>query len=366
MKLQVPRSELATRLSVVSKVVSAKSAKAILQGILFSVSENTLTLQATDLEISLATRVRQGIMEGEGKFVVEGKVIDEIVKSMPGDEVVLQLEGSNLVVSSMRSRFTLPTMDPEEFPEISMDVAGEKMMLSTTLVETMLDRTVFSAAKDEVMKNLNGVYWEFEEGYFRMVTADGFRLALAEAENTTEFTGSFLLSLDSMKDFLNAIKTAMSDDLEVIYDGRRVGFVFDGTQMIVRVVEAEFPNYKQVLPKEVRTKVRVNRDSFISALKRVSIAAKLGSETVKLEVEEETLRISARSSDRGEAMEELEVQKDGEDIIIGFNPKFLLEACQHIDSEEIELNFRDPNSPLQINPADVEGYLYIVMPIRLV
>lgn len=367
MKLTVSKGELATKISMVSRVVPAKAVKPVLQGILFKVSDGRLTISATDLETGFVTEVREFNADEDGAFVVEGKVVDEVVRNMPGDQVHIEYDGISAIFSSQKSRFTLPTMNPKEFPEFSPDVTGEEITLSTTQVETMLERTMFSAAKEEIMRNLNGVLWEFDSDYLRFVAADGFRLALAETTNDSGFLGTFLLSLNSMKDFLSSIKSASSDELIVRTDGRRVGFTFDGTQMVVRVVDAEFPNYKTVLPKDFRTRVVMNNDLFIEVLKRVSIAAKLGSETVKLEIRDEVMRVSARSSDRGEAVEEVEVDvKDGEDLIIGFNPKFLLEACQHIDTESVELNFKDSNSPVQINPVDVEGYLYIVMPVRLI
>ncbi len=366
MKLTIPKNELATKLSMVSKVVPAKAVKAILQGILFKVSDGVLTISATDLETGFVTEIREFTTDGEGAFVVEGKVADEVVRSLPGSEIVIEYDGISATFSSQKSRFTLPTMDPKEFPEFSPDVNGEEFVLSTTQVETMLDRSMFAAAKDEIMRNLNVVLWEFDSDYLRFVAADGFRLALAESANPSNFVGSFLLSLNSMKDFASSVRMASSDELLLRFDGRRVGFSFDGTQMIVRVVDAEFPNYKTVLPQEFRTRIVVEKNTFIEALKRVSIAARLGSETVKLEVGDEVMKVSARSSDRGEAVEEIEVKKDGEDMIIGFNPRFLLEACQHVDTENVELNFKDSNGPVQINPVDVEGYLYIVMPVRLV
>jgi len=282
MKLTIPKNELATKLSMVSKVVPAKAVKAILQGILFKVSDGVLTISATDLETGFVTEIREFTTDGEGAFVVEGKVADEVVRSLPGSEIVIEYDG------------------------------------------------------------------------------------ISATANPSNFVGSFLLSLNSMKDFASSVRMASSDELLLRFDGRRVGFSFDGTQMIVRVVDAEFPNYKTVLPQEFRTRIVVEKNTFIEALKRVSIAARLGSETVKLEVGDEVMKVSARSSDRGEAVEEIEVKKDGEDMIIGFNPRFLLEACQHVDTENVELNFKDSNGPVQINPVDVEGYLYIVMPVRLV
>jgi len=216
------------------------------------------------------------------------------------------------------------------------------------------------------MRNLNGIYWELQGGYLRLVAADGFRLALAEEKIESDVEDRFLLTLKSMKDLQSSIKTALSDDLRIIYDGAKVGFYFDGIEMIARVVDAEFPDYRKVLPKAFKTRVVANTTVLSDAIRRASIAARLGSESVKIELKGESIKLIAKSPEHGESTEELDVKKEGDDILIAFNPRFLADSIKKIDTEEVELNFVDSNSPLQMNPVDVEGYLYIIMPIRLI
>lgn len=367
MRFSIPRNEFLTRLESVSTAVASKTVKPVLSGILFKTTENSkLELVATDLETSIKTYVQPSEISGTGQFVVDAKVLLEIMRNLPDGKVFFDFQDTNLVIRMEKSRFVLPTMSGEEFPEVEPAQGGWELETSVTALEIMIDRVLFCAAKDEFMRNLNGVYWELEGGYLRLVAADGFRLALAEEKTSQNLEDHFLLTLKSMKDLQSSIKTAGSDDMKIVYDGTRVGFYFDGTEMVARVVEADFPDYKKVLPKAFKTRVVANTSSLSDAIRRASIAARLGSDSIKIEIREDNMKLVAKSPDHGESSEELEIKKDGEDLIIAFNPKFLLEATKKIDTEEAELNFVDSNSPLQMNPVDVEGYLYIIMPIRLI
>ncbi|RKX38342.1 MAG: DNA polymerase III subunit beta, partial [Thermotogae bacterium] len=137
-------------------------------------------------------------------------------------------------------------------------------------------------------------------------------------------------------------------------------------ETVMRVVDVDFPDYRRVLPAAFRCKAVVSKNDLLEALKRASVIAKRGSESVRLDVTEESMLLSSKSPDFGEVSEEVSIQKEGEDITAAFNPRFLTEALRHLHTDEAELNFVDGTSPLQINPLDVEGYLYIVMPIRIV
>ena len=367
MDFSIKKSDILSKLETVSSAVASKTVKPVLSGVLFkTIDEKKIELVATDLETSIKTFVEPIKLNDGEAFVVEAKVLLEIVRNLREGVIDFKIEENNLTIEMGQSFFTLPTMDASEFPEISPTEGGIKLETSVTNLELMIERSIFCAAKDEFMRNLNGIYWELEDGYLRLVGADGFRLALVEKKVETDVEDNFLLALKSMKDLQTSMKNASSDKMLIEYDGSRVGFYFDDTEMIARVVDAEFPDYKKVLPKAFKTKVVVDSADFMDAVKRTSITARLGSESVKLEIEEDRMELLAKSPEHGEAKEEITVKKDGEDLTIAFNPKFLLESMKNIDTDETELNFVDSNSPLQMNPVDVSGYLYIIMPIRLI
>ncbi len=368
MKFTLERSDLLPRLETVGMAVAPKTVKPVLAGILLRISdEGEIILMATDLESSVKTRINATVFEGEAaSFVVEASLFMEIVRNLSEGKIRFTLEATNFNIDQGKSHFLVPTMSAEDYPDFDSMSAGTSLTESLTALELMIDRTLFCAARDEFMRNLNGIYWEFEGDYFRLVAADGFRMALSESRIENGLDERFLLSLRSMKNLHNAMKSAKSDQIAIVFDGSRVGFSFDDTEIVARIVEADFPDYRKVLPKAFKTRVKVETRAFLDVLRRSSIAAKFGSDSIKIELVDGQIILMSSSQDHGESVDELTVEKDGEDLTIAFNPRFLSEAMKKVDTEQTELSFVDAGSALQINPIGVEGYIYIVMPIRLI
>lgn len=365
MRFSVEKNEFNPVLNSVLSVVPQKSIKPVLEGVLFKVEDGNLTLEATDLETAIKIKDIQVNADGVAEFVVGAKMLTEIVNNLPSGEVVFEYTKPNLTIRARKSKFTLPTMSADDFPEIkSVRKGAWSIETSITALELMIDRTLFCAAKDVFIRNLNSVNWEFTSGKLRLVAADGFRMGLIEEKVIGSIEESFLLTLKSMKDIKSSFKNAKSDDIKIVYDGSRVGLYFNNTEMVVRVVDADFPDYERVIPKNIKTKIIVNKQEFIDAVRRASIVSKLSADSVKLSTKGNTMSIFARN-ENGEATEEIEAFKDGEDILIAFDPKFLIEAAKKIGSEKIELNFVDADSPLKMVPFDNDNYMYIIMPIRL-
>lgn len=365
-RIAVDTQELVSKVSVVSKVVPSKAIKPILGCVVFDLTEDGVFLLASDLETGVRTKLNCEY-EGFGRFAVDGKVLYEVVKTLSTDVgTSLEITPTNLSIECGKSRFKLSVVDPSDFPETTLSEVSASFEIDADVLHSMIEKVIFCAATDEFMRNLNGVYWELGSGFLRLVASDGFRLALAEERLEIQSEMSFFLSLKSMKELLNVAQSCAGKKLQFEYDGKRVGITATDVETFVRIVEVEFPDYKRVLPRAFKTKVVVSTDELLEALRRTMVIAKRGSESIRIEVMENALVLSSRSPDFGEVTEEVEARKEGEDMIAAFNPKFLIEALRRIETEEVELNFIDSTSPLQMNPLDVEGYLYVVMPIRIV
>ncbi|HEW92162.1 MAG TPA: DNA polymerase III subunit beta [Thermotogaceae bacterium] len=365
MKILVDKSKLENAVMIAARAVAPKTVKPVLSGILFEIDER-LNFYSTDLEMGLKHSVDLDEANGEKfKFVLDAKLISEVVRSLPEDKIEISFDGNVVEIRSGRSIFKLNTMSADEFPEFVPTETGFKIRLSSENVKNMMEKVIFCASTDEYMRNLNGVFWEFDGPYLRLVAADGFRLALVEESIENEETLSFFLSLKSMKELQKILDSATDEEFEMIYDGAKVGFKLDDTQIVIRIVDTEFPDYKKVIPTGFSTKVTANKVELREAIRRAAITARLGDESIKFNIFDNSMHIESKSQDYGEAHEELEVEKDGQDMMIAFNPKFILEAIQRIETENVELNFLDPTKPLQINPPEVLGYLYIIMPLRL-
>ena len=363
--LTVEVSELVNKVTLASKAAATKAVKPILACFLFDISEQGAFVQATDLETSIKAKIVCQ-SEDHSTFAVDAKAFYELVRSLPDEPANLKFENGVLEIKCGRSCFRVATLDTSEFPEISVSDNGNSLTLERATLLDMIERVLFSAATDEFMRNLNGVYWEIGNGFLRLVASDGFRLALAEEKVANETESGFLLSLKSMKELLSVLANCGDSSVTLNYDGNRLSLTTSEVETVMRVVDVDFPDYRRVLPAAFRCKAVVSKNDLLEALKRASVIAKRGSESVRLDVTEESMLLSSKSPDFGEVSEEVSIQKEGEDITAAFNPRFLTEALRHLHTDEAELNFVDGTSPLQINPLDVEGYLYIVMPIRIV
>ncbi|KAF2956655.1 DNA polymerase III subunit beta [Marinitoga sp. 38H-ov] len=400
-KLEVERSKLNNLMDMASKAVAKKTTNPILSGFKFSVKDNDLHLYATDLQTAFHGLIKNIIVEKveninedlfvenieEGaetetlfeeisdenikpEFVVDASYFIDIIKNLSFENINIYLENKNIKVIAGKSEFLLPTMNPEEFPEIVPNKVEEGLItFDRQKLLSMIEKVIFCSLKDSenMTRNLNGVYWDFREGgYLTLVAADGYRLALAELSmDIVNTPPSFLLSLKSMEELLNVLRSSKTEEIELFFDGSRVLFFLDeeNIEIILNVVDATFPDYVRIIPQAFKTKVITSTDLLLNVLKRVSIAAK--NDQIKMEIKDNIMELTAKSPEVGLAVEELEIEKEGEDIMIAYSPKYLREAIDHIGTSEVEFNITSESSQTMIKPVGDDSYMYIVMPVRL-
>ncbi|MFN3692124.1 MAG: DNA polymerase III subunit beta [Fervidobacterium sp.] len=365
LKFTVNKSEIEKKISIASSAIGSRTVDPILQCLLFKPVNGSLKIHATDLQTSVIATVQVGEYEGNESFAVDAELIDDIVKNLGEDEITFEYSNGKLVIRGGKTKYNIATVSEiERFPIIESDESGIKFSIDTSILEEMLDRVSFCASSESAMRALNGVYWEIANGFLRLVASDGYRLALAEQKLNVENDFDFIIALKSVKELEKLLSTTTEPTINIVYDHSIVSFNAGDVTTIVRTVEETFPDYKRVLPKVFKTRVILNLDDFSEALKRVMIISKRGNEKVQLKITDDVMELSSQSSDFGEAVETIPINKDGEDLIVNFNPRFLSEAVKHIDEKELEFNFVDNLSPLQINPRNVEGYMFIVLPVR--
>ncbi|MCD6238391.1 MAG: DNA polymerase III subunit beta [Thermotogae bacterium] len=373
MKLKIEQLNLSHLISLVAKAVSPRSPKPALSCVKFSAGEEGLILDATDQELWIRSSSKDVEIEYPGEVLVDARLVEEIVKNLPKSDVQIETEENKRVkITCEKSKFELFTQEVEEFPEFKPPNPQFEFDLSPILLRDMLEKVMFSASTDEIMKNLNGVYIEIEGKTIRLISADGFRMALTEKEiatpgipEQTPYMG-FLLSLRSVREISRIIETGEEEDkMHVIYDGKKIGLELNRTFVMTQRIEAEFPDYKKVLPEGFKTKITLPTNTLYQSIKRIGVVAKPGSETIRFDIADNIFQISSTSSDYGNSKEEMSIEKEGDDIAIAFNPRFLLEALSRVDDENVTLSFLGPLSPTQINPATLSDYEFIVMPIRM-
>jgi DNA polymerase III subunit beta len=372
MDLRVAKQEFLNGLYLTQGVVEKRNTLPILANVLIDATGSDVLLTATDLEVGIR-KVCEGKVAKPGSITVGARKLYEIVRELPADEVSIKSgEGGWVEIAGGRSRYRMVSMDPKEFPGIPAGApaakkGGVSMRLASAMLAEMIERTLFAVSSDETRLSLGGVYIESaDKNLVRMVATDGHRLSLIEREVPgVDLKPGVILP---RKGLVEAKRLLEGDGGEITFSiaGNLARMERSGVELFMRLIEGEFPDYRQVIPKESKRRVRVDREAFFGALRRVSILSSERSRGVKVHLTNGLLEVITANPDVGEAMEEVEVDYGGEEFTIGFNARYLLDVLSLAGvTGFVELALTDEVSPGKIRLEEDDGYTYVVMPMRL-
>lgn len=372
MKLEIERADLQRGLARLQAIVEKRNSMPILANVLLTADKEkgTLELAATDLEVGVRGVHPAKVQKG-GSLTASARKLFDIVKELPDEPVQLTAtSNAYLELRCGRARFSLAGTDAEEYPDLP-EFSPEKLVrLQAAVLSQMVERTMYAASVDETRYNLNGVHFEVssDEGKIRMVATDGHRLALVDRTVGSEVTGlasGVIVPRKGLAEIKRLVDEEDADEIELGFEGNS-GLVRKGdVTLVMRLIEGEFPNYQQVIPKASDTFLTLPAEPLVRALRRVALLSAERSRAVKLELSRGQLTVSSSNPDLGEAQEELDVDYDGEGLAIGFNAKYLMDSISSLGSKEVRLGLRDANSPAEIRPTEDEDSLAVVMPMRL-
>ncbi len=374
MKLTIQRSELQRGLARLQAVVEKRNSMPILANVLLTASgkgaSGTLELSATDLEVGIRGLQRAEV-EKPGAVTVSARRLHDIVRELPDEVVSLQdTSQAYLELRCDRARFTLAGTAAEEYPSLPDFSPGRLVRLQAAVLSQMIERTMYAASADETRYNLNGVHFEVlaEAGKIRMVATDGHRLALVDrvvASDVAGLASGVIVPRKGLAELKRLVDEEDADEVELGFEGNS-GLARKGdVTLFMRLIEGEFPNYQQVIPKKSDHVLTLATEPLVRALRRVALLSVERSRAIKFEVAERSLTISSSNPDVGEAQEEIDVDYDGPALGIGFNARYLLDALGSLAAKEVHLGLRDSNSPAEIRPTDDAESLAVVMPMRL-
>ena len=370
MDLNVARESMVQSLYFAQGVVERRNTVPILANVLIEAREDSLLVTATDLEVGVRRRCAASVSR-QGAVTLNARKLYEIMREIPAENVSLCAVGEGVVeIKGGRSRFRMVSLDAKEFPNLSFGgrVEGTTVRVTGTLLGGMIDRTIFSVSADEMRFNLGGVLVEIvEPGEVRMVGTDGHRLAVvSRAVAGAEPPHAIIVPRKGVVELRRLLESAGDAEMDLILSAKEVRLRDESVELFVRAVEGEFPDYRQVIPKEVTSVLRLKRDEILNAVRRVSLVASERSRGVKLQVEQGKVEVSAGSSDLGEASEEIEGQYTGNPISVGFNSRYLLDVLSvHGEGETIEIGLTDAEGAGTIRSEEDQDYNYVLMPMRL-
>jgi DNA polymerase-3 subunit beta len=363
MKVVCQRDELAQKLGVVARAVSTRATVQILSGVLLRAEGGRLHLAATDMELSLRSSLDAQV-GGEGAVVVPGRLLVDLVRLLPADEVVIEQRADEGVVhiTSGSSTSSLHTYAAEDFPRLpDLDSVGTFTVDRESLLETVA-RVSRSASRDESRPVLTGILVRFEDGKLVMAATDSYRLSVKETP--LEGESPELEAIIPARALTELARIAQSGDtLELGVHENQVVFAAEDVWLTSRRIDGQFPNYKQLLPESFEHEVTLPRVELLDVVRRVSVMAQRNS-PLRLRFAEGELTVSAQTQDVGEARESLPVQFAGDAMEIGFNAEFLREGIESVSTDEIRLRLISPLRPGLIT-AEGDDFWYLIMPIRL-
>jgi len=363
MKLTCSREEFVARLGVVSRAVSTRGSVQILAGVLLRATGGVLQLAATDMELSLRTSLDAEV-EGEGSIVVPGRLLVDLARLLPDAEVQLEHRAEEGVLNVVcgTASYRLHTYNAEDFPRLP-DIDDSQIFTvdAEALLETVA-QVSRSASRDESRPVLTGILARFEPGKLVMAATDSYRLAVKETDlagSTQELEA--IIPARALTELARVVGAATQ--LELGVQENQVAFRTDDVVLTTRRIDGQFPNVKQLLPEQFEHVVTLPRNELLDVVRRVSVMAQRNS-PLRLRFSEGELQVSAQTKDVGEAKEALPAPFTGDTLEIGFNPEFLRDGIESVQSDEVQLKLISPLRPGLIQ-GEGDDYSYLIMPIRL-
>ncbi|HEY5053199.1 MAG TPA: DNA polymerase III subunit beta [Solirubrobacterales bacterium] len=366
MKLTTKRDELVSKLSIVSRAVSNRAATQALSGILLTASESGVSLRATDLEMGLQTGL-QADVEGEGSILLPGRLLAEVSRSLGDAKVEIESRPAekDVEIRSGGSSFHLRVLPAEDFPSFPED-SGEPLKIPAAALASTVDLVARAASRDDMRPVLTGVLVTAAGKEMTMVATDSYRLAVKRTELDGEIGGELEANIPAraLRELGRILSSEGVEEVSVALLTNQAIFKAGAIVLNTRLIDGQFPNFRQLLPESYDHDVRLPRADFLDVTRRISQMAQRNA-PLRLSFAPGELTVAAETPDVGDAEETMPAAFEGEPLEIGFNPEFLKEGIESVEGEEIVLRLISPLRPGLLQPVDNEDFRYLVMPIRL-
>lgn len=364
MKIQISQEELNRAIQIAQKAVSSRGLLPVLTGILFKADNGVLDIYSTDLEISIRCTLEAQVID-EGEIVIPARLLGEIIKNLPAGklEIASDEKSGNVKITSQAAVFDIRSYSPADFPKFPTIASQNAVKISGQVFSDVVKHVIKAVSKDETRPVLSGVLMTIEKGRLKMVATDSYRLSIKEV--AVEGLSASQTSAIIPGRCLDEVSKAVSDkEVEIVLEPNLIYFNLGDTVIISRLIEGQFPNYQQLLPSDCDLRVKFSRHELIASLRRVALLAQ-NTSLVKVKIGTNEVEISAMSQDLGSAIERLTAMTDGEGMEIAFNANYLIEGLQSIGEDEINLELNSPLKPGLVRPAKDQGFIYLVMPVRI-
>lgn len=364
MKLICSKTALLNGVQIVSKAVPSKTTMSILECILIDARRDEITLIANDMELGIETRI-EGTIAEKGMIALDARIFLEIVRKLPENDITIHTDESlKTTITCEKAKFNIIGKSGEDFSFLPVIEKEDCVMLSQFTLKEVIRQTIFSIADNENNKLMTGELFEIKEDNLKVVSLDGHRISIRNIKLKNFYRDRKAVIPGKTLIEIGKILSGDTDkDVSVFFTGKHVIFEFDQTMVVSRLIEGEYFRIEQMLSSDYETKIKINKKEFLNCIDRATLLVKEGDKKpIIITINDSSMELKINST-VGSMNEEIDINKSGKNIMIGFNPKFLMDALKVIEDEEIYVYMVNPKAPCFIRDAG-ESYIYLILPVN--
>ena len=364
MKLICSKSNLLHGVNIVSKAVPTRTTMAILECILIDASANEIKLTANDMELGIETKIEGEIAE-RGVIALDAKIFSEIVRKLPDSDVTIETDASfKTTITCEKAKFNIVGKSGDDFSYIPYIERNEPIAMSQFTLKEVIRQTIFSIADNDNNKLMTGELFEIEENDLKVVSLDGHRISIRNIELKNNYSHKkVVVPGKTLQEVSKILPGSAEDEVSIFLTDNHIVFEFENTTVVSRLIEGEYFKFEQMLSSDYETKVKINKRELLDCIDRATLLVKEGDKKpIIMNITDGTMELKINSF-IGSMNEDIDIAKEGKDILIGFNPKFFIDALRVIDEEEVTLYMVNPKAPCFIK--DDEGtFIYLILPVN--
>lgn len=364
MKLICSKSYLLHGVNIVSKAVPTRTTMAILECLLIDASANEIKLTANDMELGIETKIEGEIAE-RGVIALDAKIFSEIVRKLPDSDVTIETDASfKTTITCEKAKFNIVGKSGDDFSYIPYIERNEPIIMSQFTLKEVIRQTIFSIADNDNNKLMTGELFEIEENDLKVVSLDGHRISIRNIELKNNYSHKkVVVPGKTLQEVSKILPGSAEDEVSIFLTDNHIVFEFENTTVVSRLIEGEYFKIEQMLSSDYETKVKINKRELLDCIDRATLLVKEGDKKpIIMNITDDSMELKINSF-IGSMNEDIDIAKEGKDILIGFNPKFFIDALRVIDEEEVTLYMVNPKAPCFIK--DDEGtFIYLILPVN--
>lgn len=364
MKLICSKSELLRAVNIVSKAVPSKTTMTILECILIDASAGNIKLTANDMELGIETIVNGEIIQ-KGIIALNAKIFSEIVRKLPDNDVVIESnENYMTTITCEKAKFNIAGKPGDDFSNLPYIEKSSFICLSQFTLKEVIQQTIFSISDNESNKLMTGELFEVTGNELKVVSLDGHRISIRKIELKESYDNvKVVVPGKTLSEISKILSGGTEDEVRIFFTGNHVLFEFDETKVVSRLIEGEYFKINQMLSSDYETKVTINKKELLNCIDRATLLIKEGDKKpIIITITDGDMELKINSA-IGSMNENIDIAKEGKDLMIGFNPKFLIDALRVIDDEEVTIFLVNPKAPCFIKDKE-ESYIYLILPVN--